>query len=111
MKPPRYALGIDIGGTKIAIGVVAADGRVLANRTMATESRRGIQDATQRITRRACQALQDCGLDGQEMAGVGVGCAGPVSPLLGEINNPHTLPGWDGWNIRSHPLQPHEISC
>ena len=29
MNSSDYALGIDIGGTKIAIGVVAADGRVL----------------------------------------------------------------------------------
>ena len=99
MNSPDYALGIDIGGTKIAIGVVAADGRVLACRTLPTESRQGIRDATERVAMAVRQVLQDCGLDCDTMAGVGIGCAGPVNPLSGEINNPHTLPGWEGWNI------------
>ena len=43
-------LALDIGGTKIAIGIVAAGGRVLASRTIATEPRLGYQDATRRIT-------------------------------------------------------------
>jgi glucokinase len=99
MKSSCCAVGIDIGGTKIAIGIVAAGGRVLASRTIATEPRLGYQDATRRITTAVRQTLQDSGTEGREMAGAGVGCAGPVNPLLGEINNPHTLPGWEGWNI------------
>jgi glucokinase len=101
MNPLRLALGLDIGGTKIAIGVVATDGRVLASNTIATESRRGPQDATARIAQAVRQTLQDCGRESREMAGVGVGCAGPVNPLTGVIHNPHTLPGWDGWAIDS----------
>ncbi len=101
MNSPCHALGIDIGGTKIAIGVVAADGRVLTSHTLSTESRRGIRDATERVTTTVRRVLQDCGLDCHTMAGVGVGCSGPVNPLSGEINNPHTLPGWEGWNIVS----------
>ncbi|MDP3069989.1 MAG: ROK family protein [Opitutaceae bacterium] len=99
MKPPRSALGIDIGGTKIAIGVIAADGRVLASRALPTESRRGTTDATARITTTARLVLHESGLDVEALVGVGIGCSGPVAPLSGEINNPHTLPGWEGWNI------------
>jgi glucokinase len=36
---------VDIGGTKIAAGMVAGDGRVLADRTCPTEPRRGPVDA------------------------------------------------------------------
>lgn len=99
MSPLRHALGIDIGGTKIAIGVVAADGRVLASRRVATESHRGPPEATRRIAQAVRQTLQECGLEIRNMAGVGVGCAGPVDPALGTVNNPHTLPGWENWNI------------
>ena len=49
MMSRRYAVGIDIGGTKLAIGLVATDGRVLHERTLPTESWRGPVDATKRI--------------------------------------------------------------
>ncbi len=34
-------------------------------------------------------------------SGIGIGCAGPVDPLTGLINNPYTLPTWDNCNIVS----------
>jgi glucokinase len=99
MNPLRHAVGLDIGGTKIAVGVVADDGRVLAHRTIATESRRGPLDATARIAQAVHLTLHEAGRTGREMAGVGVGCAGPLDTRTGVIDNPHTLPGWEGWNL------------
>ena len=94
-----YALGIDIGGTKIAIGVIAADGRVLAQRLLPTDSRQEFQASIRSIVGAVSAALEESGVPRGDVAGVGVGCAGPVDPQRGEINNPYTLPGWEGRNI------------
>ena len=95
----KHALGIDIGGTKIALGVVAHDGRILAQRTIPTHAPGGFDSAVQRLGDAARAALGECGVPPEFLSGVGVGCTGPVNPRTGVIDNPHTLPGWEGRNL------------
>lgn len=95
----KHALGIDIGGTKIALGIVAHDGRILAQRIIPTDATGGFDSAVQRIGDAARAALGECGISQAELAGVGVGCTGPVNPRTGVVDNPHTLPGWEGRNL------------
>jgi glucokinase len=97
----KHALGIDIGGTKIALGVVAHDGRILAQSVIPTDARQGFDSAVQRIRDAACAALGECDLKPAALTGIGVGCTGPVNPRTGVIDNPHTLPGWEGRNLIS----------
>ncbi|MCB1122178.1 MAG: ROK family protein [Verrucomicrobiae bacterium] len=73
MQSLNHSLGIDIGGTKIAIGVVTSDGHVLANRTLATESSQGTQNAIKRICATIQLVLQDSGLEISQMVGAGIG--------------------------------------
>lgn len=94
----RSAIGIDIGGTKIAAGIVADDGLKIS-RTMPTEPERGFSDTVQRIFNFLEELLKDAGVSKREIAGIGIGCAGPVYPRTGIINNPFTLPGWSNCNI------------
>lgn len=89
-------MGVDIGGTKIAVAIVAADGRVLAERTLPTRSRDGFPDGLGRMAGAVREVMLESGKTAGDLAGIGVGCAGPVDPVRGEINNPHTLPGWTG---------------
>ncbi|WP_414660682.1 ROK family protein [Horticoccus sp. 23ND18S-11] len=94
MKPHACAVGVDIGGTKIAVGVVAADGRVLAERTLPTDSRAGVLDGLTRIAAAVREVMHEAKKTNANVAGLGIGCAGPVDPVRGVIDNPHTLPGW-----------------
>ncbi len=97
----KHALGIDIGGSKIALGVVAPDGRILAQRVIPTDASGGFDSAVQRMENAARAALGECGMNPAALAGIGVGCTGPVNPRTGVIDNPHTLPGWEGRNLIS----------
>jgi len=87
---------VDIGGTKIAVGVVDEGGRVLAREECPTDPEKGLADGLRRITdmlhHTAAQA-------GGSLQGVGIGCTGPVSPLLGIIGNNEFLPGWEGVSL------------
>ncbi len=73
---------VDIGGTKIAVGMVNSDGKVLARRECALQADRGYADALRRIVEmlRAIAETADT-----QISGVGIGCTGPVYPLTGEI--------------------------
>ena len=99
MSSARHALGIDIGGTKIALGVVAEDGQVRARASFPTDARQGFDSAVRRIVTAARTIIDESGVNPAAIVGAGIGCAGPVNPRTGVIDNPHTLPGWEGRNI------------
>jgi glucokinase len=86
---------IDIGGTKIAVGVVDDDGKVRASAESPTEAKRGYADALDRIT----AMLRDCERQaGSTLSGIGIGCTGPVYPITGLIGNADFIKEWEGSN-------------
>ena len=67
-----YAIGVDLGGTKTAAGVVSVDGAVLFSETVPTLNRDGggaILDATAALVSSLISKAQ---AEGLEVAGVGV---------------------------------------
>jgi len=99
MEKINNAIGIDIGGTKIAVGAVDAKGAIIARTEFATESALGFDRAVQRMASAIDQVVTQVGWGREELCGIGIGCAGPVNPKRGTIHNPYTLPGWDGCDI------------
>jgi glucokinase len=99
MNPLRSAIGIDIGGTKIALGLVNAVGSITARAAYPTEPAAGFPRGVERLIEAIHQLLRECGIAPAELAGIGIGCPGPVNPSGGTIHNPYTLPTWDGGNI------------
>jgi len=87
---------IDIGGTKIAVGMVSEAGRVLARAECPTAAERGPADGLARI---AAMLRETATQAGGVMRGIGVGCTGPVDPLAGTIGDVGLLPGWQGVNL------------
>ncbi|MFI9027905.1 ROK family protein [Streptomyces sp. NPDC053560] len=89
---PRPLLGVDVGGTKIAAGVVAPDGTLLATAvrpTPAAEGRTVVLDAIAAAVRE---------LPGREEAvGLGIGTGGVVDRGRGVVLSANALlPGWAG---------------
>jgi glucokinase len=106
MAPPVFAVGIDIGGTKMAVAAVTRTGRIVARRVLPTEAEAGFARAVSRLEE-AIRHVQDeasLQIPGGECAGIGIGCAGPVDPFRGVIRNPYTLTGWDCCDIAT-PLR------
>lgn len=95
MPDERRAIGIDIGGTKIAVAAVDARGAIHSRRVVATEAELGFERAIERMVRAADEALAEADWHRAQLCGVGIGCTGPVSAQRGVINNPYTLPTWD----------------
>jgi predicted NBD/HSP70 family sugar kinase len=71
---------VDIGGTKIAVGAVDGNGRVLAKAECPTEVTRGFDHAVQRVIETLAQSASKSGV---KLQGIGIGCTGPVDPLTG----------------------------
>jgi glucokinase len=93
-------LGADIGGTKLAAGVVAPDGTVLSHVTEPTDlslGPDGVLDALAALCRRA---VAEAGVDVASVAGLGIACGGPLDPETGIVHSPPNLPGWDDVPVR-----------
>ena len=98
MNSPLW-LGLDIGGTKLAAGVVTADGAVSGTLVIATEKQRGVDDVLARLMQLGHDAVSAAGVTLDDLTGVGIGCGGPLDPRSGRIYSPPNLPGWDDVDI------------
>ncbi|TDD02197.1 ROK family protein, partial [Nonomuraea deserti] len=86
-------LAIDVGGTKMAAGLVAHDGTVVEARRAATP-----QDADAgTLWKTLVDLIEPLS---QRAEGVGVGCGGPMRWPEGEVS-PLNISGWRGFPLRA----------
>lgn len=83
---------VDIGGTKIAVGMVDDNGKVLSRMEAPTDPNR-YSDSIELIAHMLRKTAQRAGA---EITGVGIGSTGPVDPIRGEFGDVDFLPGWRG---------------
>jgi glucokinase len=100
-------LALDVGGTKLAAGVVSPDGTIHSFGRIATAVDEGPIAVVKRLLELGEQVLADAGVQagglegggsdsaGPPLAAVGIGCGGPLDPRTGVIQGPPGLPGWD----------------
>jgi glucokinase len=93
------AIGIDIGGTKTVVAAIDETGKIHARNFFETRSNRGFALGLQDIKQSIHLVLKTAGWPLDHLAGIGIGCTGPVNPQRGTLHNPFTLPGWDGADI------------
>jgi len=86
---------VDIGGTKIAVGLVDDGGRVLSRMEGPTDAERGYTEALSRTEQMLHAALSSAGV---ELTGIGIGSTGPVDPFTGRIGEVNFFPAWRGNN-------------
>ena len=86
---------MDIGGTKIAVGMIDRDGKVLARLECPTDADHGYPAALQRIVAMLGATARTAGTP---ISGIGIGSTGPIDPLTGEIGDVNFFPDWKGAN-------------
>lgn len=86
-------LAIDIGGTKLAAGLVSDSGAVQAARRAATPQTGDAETLWKALTDLIDPLAED-------VAGVGVGCGGPMMWPEGEVS-PLNIPAWRGFPVRA----------
>ena len=91
----RQVGAVDIGGTKIAVGIVREDGAMLHQSECPTDPKDGFQSAVHRIEQMLQQGIAQCGT----VSGVGIACPGPLDPFTGVIGEVGTLPGWENGQL------------
>lgn len=82
-------LGVDIGGTKVASGLVDASGHILRRARVPMNARGNAAAGLASV-----EAAIDAMLAGRRVAAIGISSPGPLDPRLGLVLNPPNLPCW-----------------
>jgi len=87
----KYAVGVDLGGTKVKLGIVTSEGRIVKKISVPTLAKEGVDKSINQI-KKGINAL----LKGNKklISGIGIGSPGVVSLKKGTVENPPNLPGW-----------------
>jgi len=89
----RYWLGFDLGGTKMMAAVLNKDFKILSSTRTKTRGQEGSGEVLKRIQLAIEEALKQAELEPRDVAGIGVGCPGPLDLDRGIVLHAPNL-GW-----------------
>ena len=84
--PDNLVLGLDVGGTKLAAGVVTGDGRAHSFVSAPAERDAGPTSMIDRLIALARDAVATAGVPWERIPAVGIACGGPLDPITGVIH-------------------------
>lgn len=87
----KYYLGIDLGGTNIAAGVVDETKAIVAQTSIPTAPERGALPVIDDMAKAAREAVEKAGLTMEQMEWIGVGCPGTANKTTGTIEYSNNL--------------------
>lgn len=87
---------VDIGGTKLAVGIVDENGRLLCRLEAPAETNWPYASALERTVSMLQEAVRRTATD---IVGIGIGSTGPLNPFSGEFTNVAFFPHWRGENL------------
>ncbi len=97
----HYFVGVDVGGTKVAAGLVNSAGEITHSTRVAmaaADAAAGLASVTSAIDSVRAAANPDTKLQ-DSISGIGICAPGPLDARTGIVINPPNLPGW-----RNFPL-------
>ena len=87
----KYRVGVDLGGTNIAVGVIDEDYRIIGRGKMKTNAPRPAQEIVNDIIAAVFMAAEDAGITWEQILSVGIGTPGTVNRKTGVIEFANNL--------------------
>jgi glucokinase len=95
-KKDKYAIGVDLGGTSIKLGIVTNTGRLIKKISIRTEAEKGPKKVINNIIFGIKELTEK---SKYKIDGIGIGCPGVVTPGKGIVEDPPNFPRWKKVNI------------
>lgn len=86
-------VGVDIGGSRLSVGLVTSDGKILALRRLKTPREAGAEECVRELLEVARAMVKEAPTENPPVA-VGIGFGGPVDPTTGTVRRSHHIEGW-----------------
>ncbi len=97
--PAEIAVGIDLGGTKIAAGLVTGESKVLSEVRVPTEADKPTDRILSNMVGAVRSAVKEAGVSMDAVTGVGIGSPAPLDMENGIILSTGNLPSLHGFPI------------
>jgi len=94
----RLIIGVDVGGTKVAGGLVDKKGQLGKTLTLPTKANEGFEKSLGQIMTVIKRLITQAG-GHDHVKGIGICAPGPLNPRTGVVINPPNLPGWTNINF------------
>jgi glucokinase len=99
-----YICAIDLGGTKIALGILNFQGKIITQSTIPTPVAASPQKVILLLVAEIKKMLQKSGLQPKQIRGIGLGVPGQILPEEGLVVSSPNLPKWKNVQIKK-PLE------
>ncbi len=96
----KFWIGFDLGGTKMLAIAYDEDWKEVARRRRKTKGREGSDQGMARVISTIERLLNENELSADNIAGIGIGCPGPIDLDKGRILSTPNL-GWDDLDVQS----------
>ena len=90
----KMAVGVDIGGGSVKLGLVLRSGKIIARDVFQTEPKAGVQTLVSALTASIKRLLLYAKKQGEEVIGVGIGAPGPICHKTGLVYSLTNIRGW-----------------
>lgn len=87
---------IDIGGTKISVGILDESGKIIISDSIPTQGNSSPQLVLSQTSQTLEILMKECDMG---ISVIGIGCTGPVDPFSGIVKKVDLLSGWEGINL------------
>ena len=92
-------LGIEIGGTKLQLGLGAGDGHIVKMWRGTVDPAQGGEGIRRQILTAFPELLAEAGVSKADLKGIGVGFGGPTDDDTQSVITSHQIVGWDGFPL------------
>ncbi len=92
-------LGIEIGGTKLQLGLGHGDGALAGLWRGAVDPSKGADGIRQQIVQAVPELLSQAKIDRGQLRGLGIGFGGPVDDATRTVIKSHQIQGWDNFPL------------
>lgn len=96
----KYAIGIDIGGTKISFALGTEKGKILMRREIPTWTGAKTKACVKELAANLRALIVTGGISPEKILGIGVGCPGAVDSSKVTLPRSPNLPGWAGLPLK-----------
>jgi glucokinase len=93
--------GIEIGGTKLQLGIGPGNGVLLGLERLRVDPTQGAGGILQQIKTAFPRLLEQAGLKRDDIRAVGIGFGGPVHSGVGRTQKSYQISGWDDFPLTS----------
>jgi len=97
----KYAVGVDVGGTKITAGLISESGELIGDIYKGpTQSDRSTRKVEQNISEPMQRVLENAAVPAHNILGIGMGLPGPLNAKAGILLTPNHLPSLHNYPVR-----------